>query len=104
MQKSKAQYEKSKLEYEQYKSKSQLELNKAKRMLQDAKNKVILTELAVKQSAEALRIRKNRFKEGLEKSTDLLNTETKYAQKQLEYYQTVYQYNFTKAYLEFLTK
>lgn len=104
MQKSKAQYEKSKLEYEQYKSKSQLELNKAKRMLQDAKNKVILTELAVKQSAEALRIRKNRFKEGLEKSTDLLNTETKYAQKQLEYYQTVYQYNFTKAYLKFLTK
>jgi outer membrane protein TolC len=104
MQKSKAQFEKSQLEYEQYKSKSELELSKTKRMLTDAEQQLALTELALKQSEEALRIRKNRFKEGLEKTTDLLLVETQYAQKQLEYHQTVYQYNFTKAYLEFLTK
>ncbi|WGH75185.1 TolC family protein [Tenacibaculum tangerinum] len=104
VQKSKAQYEKSKLAYEQYKSKSELELNNTKRLLADAKERLKLTELALHQSEEALRIRKNRYKEGLEKTSDLLMTETQYAQKQLEYYQTVYQYNYTKAYLDFLTK
>ncbi|WP_417800281.1 TolC family protein [Tenacibaculum sp.] len=103
-QKSKAQYEKSRLEYEQYKSKSQLELHNTKRLLTDAEEQLKLTELALQQSEEALRIRKNRFREGLEKTSDLLMAETQYAQKQLEYYQTVYQYNYTKAYLDFLTK
>lgn len=103
-QKSKAAFEQSKLEYKQYVSKSNLELNKTKRQLIDAKNQLELTSLSVKQSKESLRIRKNRFKEGLEKTTDLLMSETLYAQKQLEYYQTVFQYNYTQAYLEFLTK
>jgi outer membrane protein TolC len=101
--KSKASFEKSKIEYEQYMSKSKLELNKTKRLLSDAESKLELTQLAVEQSQEALRIRTNRFKEGLEKTTDLLIAETQYAQKQLEYYQTIFEYNSTKAYLKFLT-
>ena len=103
-QKSKAEFEKSKLEYNQYVSKSNLELNKVKRQLVDAKNRLELTDLAVQQSEESLRIRKNRFKEGLEKTSDLLIAETQFAQKQLEYYQTIFEYNFTQTYLEFLTK
>ena len=97
-QKSKAEFEKSKLEYNQYVSKSNLELNKVKRQLVDAKN------LAVEQAEESLKIKKNRFKEGLEKTSDLLMAETQFAQKQLEYYQTIFEYNFTQTYLEFLTK
>lgn len=103
-QKSKAEFEKSKLEYEQYVSQSNLELKKAERMLLDAKNKLNLTTLAMEQSEESLRIRGNRFKEGLEKTSDLLLAETQYAQKQLEYYQTIYEYNYAQAYLQFLTK
>ena len=103
-QKSKAELEKSKLEYNQYISKSNLELNKVKRQLIDAKNKLELTSLALEQSKESLRIRKNRFKEGLEKTSDLLQAETKFLQKQLEYNQTIFEYNFTQIYLEFLTK
>ncbi|WP_242204364.1 TolC family protein [Aestuariivivens insulae] len=103
-QKSKAEFEKSKLEYNQYLSQSKLEFNKTKRMLFDAENKLTLSELALKQSEEALRIRTNRFKEGLEKTSDLLMAETQYAQKQLEYYQTIFEYNYTQAYLKFLTK
>lgn len=103
-QKSKAEFEKSKLAYNQYVSQSNLELNKVKRQLIDAKNKLELTALAVQQSKESLRIRKNRFKEGLEKTSDLLQAETQYAQKQLEYYQTVFEYNFTQTYIQFLTK
>jgi len=102
--KSRAEFEKSKLQYEQYVSQSQLELNKAKRMFEDAENKLKLNKLAMDQSKESLRIRTNRFKEGLEKTTDLLMSETQYEQKQLEYYQTIFEYNYAQAYLQFLTK
>ncbi|WP_299336268.1 TolC family protein [uncultured Psychroserpens sp.] len=104
VQKSKAEYEKSKLEYDQYVSQSQLELNKAQRMFIDAENRLKLTSLALQQSKESLRIRTNRFKEGLEKTSDLLIAESQYAQKELEYYQTIFEYNYAQAYLEFLTK
>lgn len=104
MQKSKAEYEQAKLEYEEYVSKSTLELNKARRALKDAENKLELSELAMQQSDESLRIRTNRFEEGLEKTSDLLSAEAKYLEKELEYYQTIYEYNYARAYLEFLTK
>ena len=103
-QKSKAEFEKSKLELDQYVSQSNLEFNKAKRMFLDAENKLKLTELALQQSEESLRIRTNRFKEGLERTSDLLMSETQYAQKQLEFYQTIFEFNYSQAYLNFLTK
>ncbi|HET8803109.1 MAG TPA: TolC family protein, partial [Aequorivita sp.] len=103
-QKSKAEFNKANLELEQYRADSQLELNKARRLFQDAKNNLKLTELALEQSREALRIRTNRFTEGLERTTDLLNTETQFSQKQLEYFNTVFQHNYALAYLQFLTK
>ncbi|WP_298238426.1 TolC family protein [uncultured Algibacter sp.] len=103
-QKSKAEYEKSKIQYKQYVTQSQLELKKAKRALLDAENKLKLTSLALQQSEEALRIRIDRFKEGLEKTSDLLLAETQYSQKELEYYQTIYEYNYAQVYLDFLTK
>lgn len=102
--KSKAEYEKAKLELDQYVSQSQLELNKGKRMLQDAEKKLVLSELALQQSEESLRIRTNRYKEGLEKTADLLVNEAQYSQKQLDYFQTIFEYNYAQAYLQFLTK
>ena len=103
-QKSKADFEKSKFEMAQYKATSSLELNKAKRNLEDAKNNLKLSKLGVEQSQEALRIRTNRFKQGLEKTSDLLMAETQFAQKQLEYYGTVFNHNYVLKYVEFLTK
>ena len=103
-QKSKAQYDQSMLEYEEYLSQSNLDLNKAKRMVSDAENKLKLNSLAMEQSEESLRIRTNRFKEGLEKTSDLLLSESQYAQKQLQYYQTIFEYNYAFHYLHFLTK
>jgi outer membrane protein TolC len=104
VQKSRAKFEKSKLELNQYKAESQVELNRAVRLLQDAKNNLELTSLALQQSEESLRIRTNRFKQGLEKTTDLLNTETQFSQKRLEYYTTIFNYNYALAYVKFLTK
>ena len=102
--KAKADFQKSEIETTQYKKQSQLELNKTTRQLKDAENKVNLSRLALEQSQEAFRIRENRFKQGLEKTTDLLLSETQMAQKELEHLQAVFEYNFTKSYLQFLTK
>ena len=102
--KSKVEFQKAETEAEQYKKHSQLELNKTNRQLADAQNKVALSKLAFEQTQESFRIRQNRFAQGLEKTSDLLMTETQTAQKELEYLQAVFEYNFTKMYLDFLTK
>ncbi len=102
--KSKAEYEKSMLQLQQYKAESQVELNRAQRMLDDAKNNLVLAGLAMEQSKESLRIRTNRFGEGLEKTTDVLWAESQYAQKQLDYYATIFNHNYSLAYVQFLTK
>ena len=104
MEKAKADFQKSEIETKQYKAQSQLELNKTNRQLKDAENKVNLSKLAFDQSQEAYRIRQNRFTQGLEKTTDLLQSETQMIQKELEHLQSVFEYNFTKQYLQFLTK
>lgn len=102
--KAKAEYQKSDTEKEQYKAQSQLEWSKTNRQLKDAENKVNLSGLALEQSQEAYRIRQNRFSQGLEKTTDLLQSESQMIQKELEHLQSVFEYNFTKQYLQFLSK
>jgi outer membrane protein TolC len=104
MEKAKADFQKSEIETQQYKAQSQLDLNKTNRQLKDAENKVNLSKLAFEQSQEAYRIRQNRFTQGLEKTTDLLQSETQMIQKELEHLQSVFEYNFTKQYLQFLTR
>ena len=104
MEKAKAEFQKATAENQQYKSQSQLELNKTNRQLKDAENKVNLEKLALEQSQEAYRIRSNRFAQGLEKTTDLLQAETQMFQKELELLQAVFEYDFTQEYLQFLTK
>lgn len=104
MEKAKADFQKAEIETQQYKAKSQLELNKTNRQIKDAANKVMLSKLDLEQSQEAYRIRNNRFTQGLEKTTDLLQTETQMFKKELDYLQAVFEYNFTQEYLHFLTK
>lgn len=104
MEKAKADFQKSEIQFQQYKAQSQLDLNKINRQLKDAENKVNLSKLALEQSQEAYRIRSNRFAQGLEKTTDLLQSETQMSQKELELLQAVFEYNFTQQYLQFLTK
>ncbi len=100
----KAQLEKANLNKANYIAQSELELNKAQRQLTDVENNVNLSKLALEQSEEALRIKTNRFQQGLEKTTDLLFVETQYQEKELGYYQAIFNYNYTLAYLNFLTK
>ncbi len=103
-QKAKADYLKADAENQQYKAQSNLELKKTTRQLTDLEDKVTTSQLAWQQSQEVFRIRTNRFKQGLEKTTDVLAAETQMVFKNLEYLQSVFEYNTTKDYLGFLTK
>ena len=102
--KAKVDFQKSEFETTQYKKQSQMELSKSNRQLQDALNKVNLSELAFEQSQEVFRIRQNRFSQGLEKTTDLLQAETQMIQKELEHLQAVFEFNFTQQYVAFLNQ
>ena len=64
------------------------------RSLIDAQNQMELAKKSMEQAEEVLRI----------KTSDLLLAETQFAEKQLAYYQSIFQYNLTQAYLNFLTK
>ncbi|KNB62615.1 TolC family protein [Chryseobacterium sp. Hurlbut01] len=98
----KAELSKAQTEIQQYQKQSELELNKISRQVQDAENKVNLTKLAWEQSKEAYRIRKNRYDQGLEKSADLLTSETQMSQKELEHIQAIFEYNTALEYYKFL--
>uniref|UniRef100_UPI0030BA330C TolC family protein n=1 Tax=Riemerella anatipestifer TaxID=34085 RepID=UPI0030BA330C len=102
--KQKAEILKTQTEIQQYQKQAELELAKAYRQVQDTDNKVSLTKLAWEQSAEAYRIRKNRYEQGLEKASDLLNTETAMSKKELEYQQAIFEYNIALEYFNFLNK
>lgn len=102
--KAKIEAEKARTEQEQYTLQQQAELFKANRMLQDSQQKAETYRLALEQAQESYRTRKDRFEEGLEKTTDLLVAETQMFKKELEYRQAIFEFNFAREYLLFLTK
>lgn len=102
IEKQKAELLKSQTEINHYQKQSALELNKSYRQVLDADNKVNLTKQAWEQSAEAYRIRKNRYAQGLEKASDILNAETLMSRKELEYQQAIFEYNTALEYFKYL--
>ncbi|WP_276372647.1 TolC family protein [Chryseolinea sp. H1M3-3] len=85
------------------KEQSQLELNKTLRQWEDALIALQQQELAVSQASEALRILQNRYNQGLVTTNDILQSQTLLSQQKLYQAQTVFQFNTTQAYLQFLT-
>ena len=79
-----------------------MKLKEAKRALVLSIQKIRTGKLAKEQSEEALRIRSDRFGQGLEKMTDLIQSETLSAIKNLEYLNAIFKYYSAKFYLEFL--
>lgn len=101
-QKMKAQYQQAKLEAEDYKASSEVELEKAKRVLQEAENQLNRNALSLEQAQEAFDIRKNRFEEGLERTTDLLNAEIQLSNQELLYNQSIFEFNLAQLQVQFL--
>lgn len=102
--KAKLEFEKARIEQEEYQAQQFTELSKTRRMLSVAETKVDLNRLAFEQATESYKIRRDRFEQGLEKTVDLLASESQLYQKELQLMQAVFEYNFTQEYLHFLTR
>ena len=102
--KEKVLLEQAELVQQKYLDQSEMELNKAMRQRSESQSRMVLAGLAVEQSSEALRVTTNRFEQGLEKTMDLLHAESQFLEKELAYYESVFNLNYAVAYLEFLSK
>ncbi|NGP87680.1 TolC family protein [Fodinibius halophilus] len=99
---SKAQYKKAELAYESSLFKNKMEIQQAQRSLGQAQEQLKFAEASVEQADEDFRIRNNRYEQGMEKTTDLLQAETKLLQSKLQRLNALYQYNLSVATLELL--
>lgn len=99
---SKAELKKAKLSYESKVFSNKLEIQQAHRSLDQAETQLRFAESSVEQAAEDYRIRSNRYKQGMEKTTDLLSAETTLQEAQLQRLNALYQYNLSMATLELL--
>ncbi|PWN08004.1 TolC family protein [Rhodohalobacter mucosus] len=77
-------------------------VRQAYRNLEHAEKELLLTEEAISQSTEDVKIRSNRYDEGMERITDLLEAETKLAEARLKNIMALYKYNMSIAALEML--
>ncbi len=100
--KAKAELQLQKLDFDDYLEQNNLKVREAKRSLVLSIQRIETGKLAKDQSEEALRIRSDRFEQGLEKMTDLIQSETLSAVKNLEYLNAIFKYYSAKFYLEFL--
>ncbi|WP_138431497.1 TolC family protein [Fodinibius saliphilus] len=99
---SRADLKKAELAYESQRFKNEMEVKQARRSLQQAQKQLNFAKSSVEQAREDFRIRKNRYNQGLEKTTDLLAAETKLAQTRAQRLNAMYQYNLSIATLELL--
>lgn len=104
VQKSKADLNVAKYEYGKAKSQAENEIKAAARDLRSAEKKLELAKKIVEQSKESLRIIKDRYAKGLEKTTDLLNAETAFSNAELSYIKTLYFYNVSVFNLELMSE
>ena len=87
-----AQLSEARINYEDFISKNQLQINAALRKLNLGFNRIQSSKRAKEQAREALRIRTDRFKQGLEKTADLLMAEALTSEKELQHIQSIYKY------------
>jgi len=92
VQQAKAQLDEARYAYNDYLSQSHLQINNALRNISLNYQQIQSSKLAKEQAQESLRIRTNRFEQGMEKTADLLMSEALASQKELEFIQAIYNY------------
>lgn len=83
---------------------NEVDITEAQRNLMAARQRIKQAEAAVEQAEESLRIRSDRYAEGLERTSDLLQAEATLAERRLAHLQALYQHNVTLYRLELLTE
>lgn len=104
VQKSAAELDQAEIEYRKALTQGQNEIEEAFRDLETAKTKVVLAKTAAEQSDESLKITRDRYEKGLEKTTDLVNAQTAASGAHLNYLQAVYFYNVSVFKIELMVE
>lgn len=99
---SRAAAKQAELAYDSNLFQHQLKIKEARRSLEQSRKQIKYASTSVEQASENYRIRKDRYEQGMEKTTDLLTAETKLAQARLQHLNALYQYNMSLATLELL--
>lgn len=102
--KAKAELEEQVISLSKMKAEATMEIENVKLEIMDVKAQLALHERSIEQAEELLRIRRNRFAEGLEKSTDIINSETQLSQRKLARLNSLFELNMKSAYLDLLLK
>jgi len=90
---SKANSSKAQVSYDDYVEKGNMELSQATRSIAVAESQLITYKMASEEARESLRIRTNRYNQGLERTSDLLMAETKAEESVLKHLNAIYNYN-----------
>jgi outer membrane protein TolC len=98
----KAESKKAELQFEQQRLNQRIQVKEARRTIDESLKNIELSELAVEQSEEDVRFRSDRYDQGIEKTSDLLLSETKNLKNKLSKLQALYQYQMAMASLEYL--
>ncbi len=102
IQKSNADLDNAKIQYNKIADKNKIEIESAMRNLKTMEQTVELADKAKEQSKESLKIIKDRYEEGLERTSDLLTAEAKQFESSLNHLNAVYGYNVSVFHLELL--
>lgn len=104
IQKAEANHQSARIELDKARVKNHHDIEAAFRNLESAKKRLSLSQEAIHQSSENFRILSDRYANGLEKTSDLLNAEAALANARLNHLQALYYYSVTVFTIEFLTE
>lgn len=99
-----AELQSAEIALEQKALENEVEIKAARRDLQSARERIGQARRAVDQAEESLRIRSDRYEQGLAQTTDLLQAEATLAERRLAHLRALYQHNLTLYRLELLTE
>ena len=97
-----AEYKKADIAYESASQQFKLQARKAQRTINQAATQQRFSETGITQAEEELNVRNDRFNEGLERTSDVLASQTKLAGAKLQHLQIIYMRNIGIALLEYL--
>ena len=103
-QQAEAEERQAEIALEQQAVQNQVEIADALRQLRAARQTIDQTEAAVEQAEESLRIRSDRFAEGMARTTDVLQAEAQLANRRLANLQALYDHTLALYRLELLTE
>ncbi|NBC26251.1 MAG: TolC family protein [Bacteroidetes bacterium] len=98
----KADYRKAQSMQQNHRMEQENQVRQAYRALEHAQQELELTDESIAQSEEDVKIRTNRYEQGMQRTTDLLEAETKLAEARLKNVAALYKYNMSIATLEML--